>query len=229
MKYTSTKIIELGSCAFRQWKADSHCKYIHGYRLVAKFWFSCSTLDERNWVVDFGGLKDLKKILHKQFDHTLCVAENDPLIEGFKSLHAAGGCDLRIMSSVGIEKTAEWCLTVANDHIKNLTNNRCWVDKVEVWEHDENSAIVELTPGTAVTFQVPGDTVTTSVHAPSEVPELNRAKQVFDFMDEVREETGVNLAQVLKNPPLQGPQPASVGNKVTTGYSNLFGGTSWGT
>lgn len=28
--YQSTKVIELGSCAFRQWRAEhSHCKYIH--------------------------------------------------------------------------------------------------------------------------------------------------------------------------------------------------------
>jgi len=227
MKYTSTKIIELGSCAFRQWRADSHCKFIHGYRLVAKFWFGCNTLDDKNWVVDFGGLKDLKKILEKQFDHTLCIAGDDPLLEGFKSLHAARGCDLRIMEDgVGIEKTAEWCLKVSDTFIRDLTNGRCWVEKVEVWEHDKNSAIVESS--TIVTVQAPGNTESTTVQAPSNVPELNRAKQVFDFMDEVREETGVNLAQVLKNPPMQGPKPAPVGNKVTTGFSNLFGGTSWG-
>jgi 6-pyruvoyltetrahydropterin/6-carboxytetrahydropterin synthase len=229
MKYTSTKIIELGSCAFRQWRADSHCKYIHGYRLVAKYWFGCNTLDEKNWVVDFGGLSDLKKVLEKQFDHTLCVAEDDPLIEGFKSLHAAGGCDLRIMTSVGIEKTAEWCLVTANNYIKNLTNNRCWVEKVEVWEHEKNSAIVEVTPGTAITVNIPGNTESTTIQAPVHAPELNKAKQVFDFMDEVREETGVNLSEVLKNPPLQAPRPAPVGNRTTTGFSNLFGGTSWGT
>lgn len=227
MKYSSTKIIELGSCAFRQWRADSHCKYIHGYRLIAKFWFACNELDDKNWVVDFGGLKDLKKILEKQFDHTLCIAGDDPLLEGFKSLHAAHGCDLRIMQGgVGIEKTAEWCLNVSDTFIRDLTKNRCWVEKVEVWEHDKNSAIVER--GTVYNVQVPGNTVSTSIQAPSEVPEINRAKQVFDFMEDVREETGVNLAQVLKNPPMQGPRPAPIGNQVSTGFSNLFGGTSWG-
>ena len=60
MSFNSTKIIELGSCAFRQPRAKSHCRFIHGYRLVAKFWFSCNELDENNWVVDFGSLKGLK-------------------------------------------------------------------------------------------------------------------------------------------------------------------------
>jgi 6-pyruvoyltetrahydropterin/6-carboxytetrahydropterin synthase len=140
-KYTSTKIIELGSCAFRQWRAeDTHCKYVHGYRLMAKFWFE-GELDDRNWVVNFGGLKELKQILQNQFDHTLCIAQDDPLLYLFRQLHDAGGCDLRVMSGVGIEKTAKWCFIKANAFIKNKTDNRCQVSKVEVWEHEANSAI----------------------------------------------------------------------------------------
>lgn len=139
--YESTKIIELGSCAFRQWRAThSHCSFIHGYQLKAKFWFGCKELDNKNWAVDFGGLKELKKILQNQFDHTLCVAEDDPLLGQFKALHDAGGCDLRIMPGVGIEKTAEWCFKTANAYITQESFNRCWVNKVEVWEHAENSA-----------------------------------------------------------------------------------------
>ena len=180
-------------------------------------------------MVDFGNLDGLKKVLQQQFDHTLCVAEDDPLLSGFESLHAAKGCDLRIMPGVGIEKTAEWCLAVADAHVKDLTQNRCWVEKVEVWEHDKNSAIVEIAPGTVVTVNSPGNTVSTTVQAPTNIPELNRAKQVFDFLEEVKEETGVNLQQVLKNPPMQGPRPAPLGNQVSTGFSNPFGGTSWGT
>ena len=141
MSYTSTKIIELGSCAFRQWRAeDTHCKYVHGYQLKAKFWFE-GELDDRNWVVNFGGLKKLKETLQHQFDHTLCIEADDPLLPKFVELNQAGGCDLRIMEGVGIEKTAEWCFNVANNYIIERTNNRCKVSKVEVWEHDLNSAI----------------------------------------------------------------------------------------
>ena len=140
--YSSTKIIELGSCAFRQWRANgTHCRFVHGYRLMAKFWFECTSLDERNWCVNFGGLKELKQILQNQFDHTTCIAQDDPLLHLFKQLHDAGGCDLRVMSGVGIEKTAKWCFIKANAFIKNKSDNRCWVEKVEVWEHELNSAI----------------------------------------------------------------------------------------
>jgi len=142
--FESTKIIELGSCAFRQPFADSHCKFLHGYRLVAKFWFKCNHLDEKNWVVDFGALKPLKDILEKQFDHTTCIAADDPHLRLFRELEYAGVCDLRIMENgVGIERTAEWCFDAANTYIKHVTNGRCWCSKVEVWEHDKNSAIYE--------------------------------------------------------------------------------------
>lgn len=141
MKYQSTKIIELGSCAFRQWRAiDSHCKFIHGYQLKAKFWFEAKVLDDKNWVVDFGDLKELKQILQEQFDHTLCVAKDDPLLDVFMRLDKLGGCNLRVMESVGIEKTAEWCFKAAKDFIQKKYNMRCRVSRVEVWEHAENSA-----------------------------------------------------------------------------------------
>jgi len=140
--WQSTKVIELGSCAFRQWRAThSHCQYIHGYQLKAKFYFTGKELDDKNWMVDFGGIKDLKKILTNQFDHTLCVAQDDPLLPFWQELNNQGGCQLRIMEAVGIEKTAEWCYHTANDFIKLETNGRCWVDMVEVFEHENNSAI----------------------------------------------------------------------------------------
>ena len=145
-KYVSTKVIELGSCAFRQWKAGhSHCQYIHGYQLKAKFWFGCRELDEKNWAVDFGGLKALKTTLQNQFDHTLCVADDDPQLPLFQALHEAKACDLRIMEGgVGIERAAEWCFRAAQVYLQGAYGDRCWVEKVEVFEHEDNSALYSL-------------------------------------------------------------------------------------
>lgn len=139
--YQSTKIIELGSCAFRQWRAThSHCQFVHGYQLKAKFWFEADQLDEKNWVVDFAGLKGLKAILQEQFDHTLCVAKDDPLLFKFIALEQEGACQLRMMDGVGIEKTAEWCFNAAKQYLKTIYGTRCRVSQVEVWEHADNSA-----------------------------------------------------------------------------------------
>lgn len=221
MGYQSTKIIELGSCAFRQWKADhSHCKFIHGYRLIAKFWFSAKELDNKNWVVDFGDLDDLKKVLQNQFDHTLCVAQDDPLLKQFEALHEARGCDLRIMPAVGIEKTAEWCFVVADAHIKDRTDNRCCVEKVEVWEHEKNSAIY---------------TVQKSEYC-KDKPKHSADQFEFDFKKTDTEVQPLESAPIANTVAAPAPEiqktvndtGAVVGNKITTGWGNPFGGTSWG-
>ena len=81
------------------------------------------------------------KELQTQFDHTLTIDRQDPLLPLFEELHKQGGCDLRVMDGVGIEKVSEWCFNAANNYIKETTEGRCWVSKVEVWEHDKNSAI----------------------------------------------------------------------------------------
>lgn len=150
--FSSTKIIELGSCAFRQPQATSHCRFLHGYRLTAKFWFEAEALDKNNWVVDFGGLKELKKIFQEQFDHTTCISRNDPKLEVFKKLNEAGVCDLRIMDGVGIEKFAEFCYDTAQRFVTELTNGRCGCVKVEVFEHENNSAIYNKYETQRMTF-----------------------------------------------------------------------------
>jgi len=144
-KFQSTKVIELGSCAFRQWRAEhSHCKFVHGYQLKAKLWFGGEELDERNWIVDFGGLKKLKEAFKYQFDHTTCVAGDDPELDLFKEMERRGAIQLRIMpNGVGIERTAEFVFNIADEHVKQITNGRCWCERVEVFEHEDNSAIFE--------------------------------------------------------------------------------------
>jgi 6-pyruvoyltetrahydropterin/6-carboxytetrahydropterin synthase len=145
-RYVSTKVIPLGSCAFRQPLAKSHCRFIHGYRLQAKFWFTCSSLDSNNWVVDFGALKELKNILEETFDHKTVVSGTDPDLDMFKELDKRDMIELVIMADgVGIENFANFCFEVADDYIKESTYGRCWVQKVEVWEHEGNSAIYEKT------------------------------------------------------------------------------------
>tara|TARA_Y100000004_G_C8848358_1_gene383627 strand:+ start:370 stop:846 length:477 start_codon:yes stop_codon:yes gene_type:complete len=150
-KYISTKVIPLGSTAFRQWKADSHCKFIHGYRLTAKVWLTAPNLDERNWVFDFGGFKNIKKILENQFDHTTLIARDDPELGTFKVLDSNGLIQLRVMEQgCGIEKFAEWIYKTINDYLFHNYSDEdkqiyteARVIKVEVWEHNNNSAIYE--------------------------------------------------------------------------------------
>lgn len=76
------------SATFRQWRATSHCRFLHGYALSFAFTFGCYAydLDENGWVINFGALKPLKQWLQDTFDHKTLVAKDDPLIHTFRSL-----------------------------------------------------------------------------------------------------------------------------------------------
>ena len=67
-KYISSKTYKhLGPVAYRQWRAESHCNNIHGYALSFYFEFEAETLDARNWVMDFGGLRFLYEYINTIF------------------------------------------------------------------------------------------------------------------------------------------------------------------
>lgn len=174
-KYQSTKVYgnDRGlSCCFRQWKAThSHCSTLHGYSLGFKFVWESETLDSRNWVFDFGGMKPIKEYLDHMFDHTILVAEDDPALDIFKQLaafsllpelngtptqttfglhHEGRVCNLRIVPGVGCELTAK---LVYDESVKLLekmktgeigrygVNPDVRLVSVECFEHGSNSAI----------------------------------------------------------------------------------------
>ena len=128
------------SAAFRQWKADSHCKYIHGYSLEFEFEFGANELDEKNWVVDFGGLKELESWLRDNFDHKTLVASNDPELSRFHELSDGGIIDMIIVESTGAEMFAKMAMEYSSGLISNKYGGRCWVESVTVREHGSNSA-----------------------------------------------------------------------------------------
>jgi|TARA_R110000823_G_scaffold14626_1_gene48063 6-pyruvoyltetrahydropterin/6-carboxytetrahydropterin synthase len=145
MTYYSTKTYghNIGlSAVFRQPNADhSHCHLLHGYSLAFKFTFGCKDLDNKNWAVDFGGLKPLKAWLEDQFDHKLCLDINDPFLSKFKELEELNLAEIRLSDGVGAEKFAEHAFRFADNLITVKTDGRCFVESVECMEHGANSAI----------------------------------------------------------------------------------------
>ena len=113
--------------------------------------FECDTLDERNWVMDFGGLRELKEWLEHNFDHTVVAAKNDPLLGSLKELEKKGLAKVRIFDNVGSEKFAQEVfkqMTIIIERAKyqgKALNPTVRVKSVEVFEHDANSAIYERT------------------------------------------------------------------------------------
>lgn len=108
--------------------------------------FESETLDDRNWVFDFGGLKAFKEWSEWQFDHTLVVAQDDPHLEFFKRManvgdlpgsgtgelpngkpHERGAiCDLRIVPAVGCEKFSELAFHTMNEILEAYQQGRGW-------------------------------------------------------------------------------------------------------
>ena len=132
------------SAVFRQPNADhSHCHFLHGYSLAFTFTFGCDELDNKNWAVDFGGLKPLKAWLENTFDHKVVLDSYDPHMEEFVNLQNKGLAELTILNGVGVEKFAEHAFNFANELVKEMTNNRCYVVSCECAEHGANSAIYE--------------------------------------------------------------------------------------
>lgn len=145
-KYYSTKTYghNIGlSAVFRQPLAHSHCKFLHGYSLAFKFTFGCSELDERNWVVDFGSLKPLKKWLEDSFDHKVVVDREDPLLYKLTELESVGLAELTLFDGVGVEKFAEHAWRYADALVRKMSGDRCYCVSAECAEHGANSAIFE--------------------------------------------------------------------------------------
>lgn len=148
-KFNSTKeYVDAFPCAYRQWKADSHCNKIHGYAFSMMFFFGSDVLDVRNWVADYGGLKELKEILQSQFDHTLLVAEDDPELEVFKMLHEKKLAKVTILPALGCERLADQLYRFVNgvyipDYWGPGEAERIWCYRVEVRETQTNMAFRE--------------------------------------------------------------------------------------
>jgi 6-pyruvoyltetrahydropterin/6-carboxytetrahydropterin synthase len=176
-KYLSTKTYGTDrglSCCFRQWRSThSHCALLHGYSIGIKLIFESETLDDRNWVMDFGGLKAFKEWADYMFDHTLVIGADDPHLEKFQALAAlglqaeGGVCDLRVVEAVGCEKFSELAYKTMENILRAFQAGNSWflvaqdgttlkeftcrypvgpgvkLRSAEVFEHASNSAVYE--------------------------------------------------------------------------------------
>jgi len=145
-KYVSTKeYIDEFACAYRQWRADSHCNILHGYSFSMKFYFGTNELDARNWCADYGGLKELKKVLQDQFDHTTLCSSDDPHLDWYKEAERRGIMKLTILPRLGCEGLADMIYKYVNgvfipDMWGDSEAERLWCFKVSVRETQTNEA-----------------------------------------------------------------------------------------
>ena len=149
MAFTSSKLFDGFSTVFRQHSAtDTHCSFLHGYDVEFRVFFE-GKLDSRNWVWDFGGMKrakgtidgmNPKEWLDYMFDHTTCVAENDPYLPLFKQMDDNKIIQLRILPGVGAEKFAQYLYEKIGRFVNEETDGRVKVTKVDFYENHRNMA-----------------------------------------------------------------------------------------
>ena len=147
--FNSRKRYDGFSTVFRQWKAvDTHCSKLHGYGIYFDVTFE-GDLDHRNWVADFGLLKraktqidgmNAKAWMDYMFDHTTIIAEDDPYIDHFKQMNLDGIIQLRVLPAVGAEQFAKFIYDKINAFVQEETGGRVKVARVDVYEHEKNSA-----------------------------------------------------------------------------------------
>ena len=141
--FTSSKRFEPISVAHRQWKADSHCKYIHGYGRVIEMTFACEERDDRGWVMDFGGLKEIKQWIFDKWDHKLLIAADDPEYDRLWQLDVEGILQLMVMPEgygPGIEDSCKYLFDKLSSQISIMTDKRVRIQKVRIYEHENNWA-----------------------------------------------------------------------------------------
>lgn len=144
--YRSSKTFRGFSCAHRKWRHTGHCAHVHGYSREFTFWFEASTRDENGFVMEFGALKPLKAWLDEQFDHTLLLDIEDPLIPQFRDIEALGGARLNLLPDVSCEGTSHYVYQHASEWIRETTRGRVWIVSVECRENEHNSAIFIAPP-----------------------------------------------------------------------------------
>lgn len=144
--YQSTKVFDGYSCAIRQWKAKhSHCQLLHGYSFYFHITFESkdNTLDEMNWVQDFGSFKrnGLKEWLDEMFDHTTLIEEDDPYREWFEYAQLEGLAKVLFLPAMGCENLAKLVFERFNERLSLIEGGRVKVVRVECFEHSKNSGV----------------------------------------------------------------------------------------
>ena len=124
---------------------------MHGYGVSFRVWFEGS-LDERNWVWDFGGMKRAqtkidgmspKEWMDYMFDHTVLVAKDDPMLALINDLERYEIGQVRVIEATGAEKFAQFIYHKLDKFVAEETDGRVKVAKVEFMEHGKNTAIYE--------------------------------------------------------------------------------------
>lgn len=143
-------------CQYFDTKEDGSpgdCASLHGYDRSVELTFS-GEVDKQGWLVPFGGLKEVKDFIEYYLDHTSLFPANDPRIATIPaSMVAPGGVlgTMRILPyGVSMEMTSLFLWEHINPYIDHITHGRCYLSKVQCFEHERNTAYITVDRETAL-------------------------------------------------------------------------------
>lgn len=155
----STKVFKNLPCGHAQFfdkEADGspgECASVHGYDRSVEFTFA-GEVDEMGWIVPFGELGKVKKWLEYYFDHVTVLPANDPRLDEIPDALMIPGQifgTLRVLpSGVSMEMSSVFIWEHVNAYIYDVTNGRCYVEQVRVYEHDRNDAMCKVSRDNAM-------------------------------------------------------------------------------
>mgnify|MGYP000064034642 FL=1 len=132
--------------------SPGECASIHGYDREVELTFA-GDIDEHGWIVPFGELKPIKQFLEYYFDHVTVLPADDPRLGQItEELTVPGGLlgTVRVLpSGVSMEMSSLFIWEHVNAYIYEVTHGRCYVERVEVFEHDRNAGQVVVDGDTA--------------------------------------------------------------------------------
>lgn len=158
IKVKSTKVFKYLPCGHAQFfdkepdGSPGECASIHGYDRSVELTFA-GDVDDMGWIVPFGELKDVKTFIEYYFDHVTVLPANDPRLDLItEELTQPGGLlgTVRVLpSGVSMEMSSVFIWEWVNHYIYKITDGRCYVERVRVYEHDRNDAFIEVDEQTA--------------------------------------------------------------------------------
>ena len=137
--FTCRKIYADIPFAHRQFRHEGRCAFIHGHNWAIEIEFACTKLDERGFVVDFGGLGFLKKWIDENLDHACLFAEADPERTALLKNHPKLFKPL-VIDSVSTEGIAKHLFETFDPMVRKEFAGRAWVQQIILHEDTKNSA-----------------------------------------------------------------------------------------
>lgn len=86
----------------------------------------------------------IRQALEEQFDHTVLVANDDPIRNKLLDLEKEGAAKVKVMPDTSLEGSARWIADKVSIIVKRETADRVRISRVEVRESPKNAVYLRL-------------------------------------------------------------------------------------